>query len=116
MKKATEESLQASIVKHFTNNYCLKHHNPRCMIFAVPNGGSRNLVEAMRMKASGTLPGVSDLIVVLPNKTLFIELKLPNGIQSDKQKDFEQRVTSLGFDYHIVRSLEEFNLIIEKEL
>lgn len=109
MKKLTENNLQQSIVLWYNNIYCLKHNNPRGMIFSIPNGGTRNIREAMTFKATGLLKGVSDLIVIFPNNKLcFIELKLQKGIQSDEQKDFECRVSSLGFEYHLIRSLEDF--------
>ena len=56
--------------------------------------------------------GASDLIVVLPNKVLFIELKTKIGVQSVAQKEFESRVKGLGFDYFLVRSFEEFKSIV----
>lgn len=112
----TESSLQQQIYNFFHNTYCLKHHNPRCMIFAVPNGGTRNTMEAITLKATGLLAGVSDLIVVLPNKLLFIEIKTQTGIQSQVQKEFEERITKLGFEYYLIRSLEQFkNLIISTQ-
>jgi hypothetical protein len=108
----SEDSLQSEIVKWFNNNYCLKHHSPRCCIFSVPNGGFRNKIEAIKMCATGLKAGVSDLIVLLPNRAVFIELKIEKGIQSPVQKDFEQIVTNLGFEYFLVRSLDEFKKII----
>ena len=109
----TEDQLQQSIVTYYNNNYCLKNHNPRGIIFSVPNGGSRNLLEAKKMKLTGLLSGVSDLIVILPNsKTLFLELKTDKGTQSESQKEFEKRITDLGFEYHICRSLPQFITII----
>ena len=111
-KKITEDYIQSQIVLDFNNKYCLKHHNPRLLIFAVPNGGSRNVLEAKKLKATGTLRGVSDLIVNFPSKVVYIEVKTSIGVQSDAQKDFQKRVEDLGMDYHIVRSLENFNEII----
>jgi hypothetical protein len=85
----------------------------RGMIFSIPNGGTRNIMEAMTLKATGLLKGASDLIVILPNgKLMFVELKQPKGIQSIDQKDFENRVKILGFEYHIIKSLEEFIILI----
>lgn len=112
MKKQTEEHLQSQIVQWFNNTYCLKSHEPRLMVFSVPNGGTRNVLEATRMKASGVLSGVSDLIVVLPRKVLFVELKLATGRQSKSQIEFESRVTKLGHPYFVIRSLEEFKELI----
>lgn len=109
----TESKLQQEIFNYYQNNYCLKTHNPRGVIFSVPNGGTRNKLEALTLKATGLLPGVSDLIVILPNgKILFIEIKTETGIQSPAQKDFQHRITTLNYEYHLVRSLEEFQRVI----
>lgn len=73
-------------------------------VFAVPNGGSRNLREAVNLKAQGVLAGVSDLILLLPNrKVYFIELKNPNGKgrQSPAQREFEENVRAMGHEYLI---------------
>lgn len=110
-KKKNEARIQQEIVMYFRNNYCLKHSNPRCAIFSVPNE-RKDKVELMRMKATGLMSGVSDLIVVMPNKVMFIEVKDDVGRQSDKQKEFEQIVRGLGFEYHLVRSLDEFKNIL----
>ena len=70
-------------------------------VFAVPNGGSRNLKEAVNLKAQGVLAGVSDLIILLPGKVYFVELKNPNGKgrQSPTQRAFEEAVKQYGQEY-----------------
>ena len=109
----SESALQQQIFNWYNNNYCLKNIEKRGMIFSIPNGGTRHLMEAMTLKATGLLKGASDLIVILPNgKIMFVELKQPKGIQSLEQKDFESRVKILGFEYHIIKSLEEFKILI----
>jgi hypothetical protein len=113
----TESKLQQEIFNFYQNNYCLKFHNPRGLIFSIPNGGTRNKLEAITMKATGLLAGASDLIVILPNgKLFFMELKIEKGIQSDKQKEFENRVSDLGFEYKIIRSLDEFKNFIHENI
>jgi hypothetical protein len=108
-----EDFLQQEIFMWFNNNYCLEHHKPRYTIFSVPNGGTRNIKEAMKLKATGLKAGVSDLIVVM-NKIIFVEVKTEIGTQSKKQKDFEKIVTNLGYEYWIVKSLKEFQSCISK--
>ena len=103
-----EDIIQADIFSWYNNKYCLKHHNPRHCIFSVPNGGKRNKREAAKLKATGLRAGVSDLIVVQPNRCIYVEVKTATGEQSDKQKEFEQIVTALGFEYWLVRSLQDF--------
>ena len=74
----------------------------------MPNGGYRTKSEAMKMKATGLVAGVSDLIIVQPDRVIFLELKDTNGRQSNEQKSFQEKVTALGFEYWLIRSLEEF--------
>ena len=108
----SEDILQAKLYKWYHNTYCTKLNEPKHVIFSVPNGGHRSKSEAARFKATGLVAGVSDLIVVQPNKIIFIELKLEKGKQQKTQIDFENKVSALGFEYHVVRSLEEFKKIV----
>jgi len=111
--KREEDILQSEIVKWYNNNYCLSIFEKRGIIFSVPNGGTRNKIEAMVLKATGLLAGVSDLIVILPNsKILFVELKNDKGTQREKQLDFENRIKELNLPYYLIRSLEQFKTII----
>ena len=111
MKDKTEAKIQQEIVIWFNNTYCLKFHDPQYCIFSVPND-SESKEETMRKKATGLKAGVSDLIVLLPGKTLFIEVKTPTGTQSESQKEFQSHVERLGFKYFLVRNLEEFQQIM----
>jgi hypothetical protein len=115
----SEDRIQAEIVRWYTNTYCLAHHSPRCLIFHVPNQGQQRLTNI------GVLGGVSDLIVVhtsqsqptTPTSTqphvLFIEVKTPTGTLSASQRAFMERIEAIGLRYYIVKSLEEFQGIIE---
>ncbi len=108
----TEDQLQAEIVKWFTNNYCLLHHQPRSIIFSIPNGGNRHFLEAMKFKATGLLSGVSDLIIIHRSRIYFCELKTEKGVLSPSQKDFSLRIDLNGFQYKVFRSLVEFQEFI----
>jgi hypothetical protein len=108
----SEDQLQQKCVVEFKNNYQIKGLG---LIFAVPNGGTRNILEAKKLKLTGQLAGVSDLIVLLRQKTIFFELKAEKGVQSEVQKLFESNVKKLGFEYHIIKSLEQFKNILENE-
>jgi hypothetical protein len=102
----TEEQLQQQIFIWFNNNYCLKNQEPRGIIFSVANESTYN---NKKFKNTGVLSGVSDMILILPNKQLiFMELKTEKGKQSEKQIEFQQRVELLGFEYWLIRSLEDF--------
>lgn len=80
---------------------------PSKMLFAVPNGGSRNKVEAANMKRQGVKPGISDVILLIPNKDFFclcLEFKTEKGQQSIEQQEFQQQIEKIGGKYIIVRS------------
>lgn len=103
-----EEQLQALCVKWFRLRF------RRYIIFAVPNGGSRNRLEAFNLKVSGVLAGVADLIIVGNKKVLFVEMKYKHGTQQDTQKQFQQRVEELGHKYVLCRSFEQFKEEVEQ--
>jgi hypothetical protein len=83
----------------------------RIFAFSVPNellGGARGAARKMTLfRALGLRSGVSDLVVVLPGKILFLEIKTPTGKQSESQKVFQSMVESLGHQYAIARSVED---------
>lgn len=85
-------------------------------VFAVSNGWSRMTPQqAVRAKAQGIMPGVSDLIVLLPNgKVFFVELKNPNGKgrQSPTQRAFEDNVRAFGHTYLLWDSFEQVEQFI----
>ena len=107
MRDKTEAKIQSEIVAWFNNNFCLKFHNPRYCIFSVPND-TTNKEETMRKIATGLKSGASDLIVLFPNHVVFCEVKTQTGVQSEAQKDFQEQVENLGFEYILVRSLLDF--------
>lgn len=106
----SEDKIQQEIVMWYRNNYCLKKHDPRNLIFSVPND-SKDAKEQMRKIATGLFSGVSDLIVIHFGVVFFIEVKTEKGIQSEKQKEFQNIVENQGFNYYLIRSLEEFKKI-----
>ena len=106
--KLQESTLQSSCVRWFRYQY------PHLVIYAVPNGGSRNVREAQRLKAEGVLAGVADLVVLLPQgKSLYIEMKVKGNRQTDNQKEFQKKVTTLGHTYAVCYTFEEFQKVIE---
>lgn len=83
---------------------------PDKLLFAVPNGGSRNIIEAANLKKQGVKSGVSDVICLLPNwfyNYLCIEFKTEKGKQSDDQIEFQKQVLSHGGYYAVARSAME---------
>ncbi len=97
-----ESQLQQSAVTWFRLQY------PNLLIAAIPNGGLRNVREASIMRKEGVLAGFSDLVVIGPCNVLFVEMKTPQGRLSQFQKLFKDKIKSLGFEYIVCRSLEQF--------
>ena len=110
-----ENKIQSICFQWYWNTYCLKHHNPRGIMFSVPNElAGTNKIAMMQAKAMGLVSGVSDTIIILPNgKIIFCEFKDEKGKQSDKQIEFEEIVSNLGFTYVLIRSLEQFKKTIQ---
>jgi len=107
----SEDRIQQEIIMWYRNKFCLKKHNPRNIIFSVPND-SKDAKEQMRKIATGLFSGVSDLIMIHFSKIYFIEIKTEFGKQSDKQKEFQLIIENQGFKYYLIRSLVEFKNIL----
>lgn len=105
-----ESNIQQAVVKWFRMQY------PGFIIAAVPNGGFRNAREAAIMQREGVLAGFADLVVIARRNVLFLEMKTTKGQQSDKQKEFQNKVSKLGFEYIVCRSFEQARLAIERWL
>lgn len=105
MKKVSESSIQAQCFVWFNNNFCLKNQQNRAIMFSVPN---ESTVTQQKFVNTGLLRGVSDTIIVLNGKVLFVEFKTETGRQSEFQKDFQSRVENLGHEYLLIRSLTQF--------
>jgi len=102
-----ESKLQTACVEWFRWNYPKLHLN----LFAIPNGGHRNVVTASRLKREGVTAGVADLFLAVTNKQspgLFIEMKLEGNYQQPSQKAFEAAITPYQYQYVICRSLQDF--------
>jgi hypothetical protein len=109
--KHQESTLQTSCVKWFRLQY------PNLVIYAVPNGGSRNVREAQRLKAEGVLAGVADLVIMLPQgKSLYIEMKVKGNRQTANQKDFQNKAITLGHTYAVCYTFEEFQKLVENQI
>jgi hypothetical protein len=86
----------------------------RRLLFHVPNGGQRNIIEAGQLKASGVVAGVPDLVLVGPGKTYGLEAKVPGGRVSDAQRTVHDAWRMAGHEVHVFWSFEEFKLIFTK--
>ena len=106
--KQDEHNIQVAICKwlNFTQDF---------FYFAIPNGGLRHRLVAIKLKMEGAKAGVADMFWMISNenwKGLFIEVKIDKGKQSPSQKDFEAVAMKHGYYYAVVRSIDDcINLI-----
>lgn len=84
----------------------VNHNYPalRKMFFHVPNGGSRDAREGMKLKAMGATPGIPDFVCMEPRYGL--ELKMPEGVLKKEQKIVCQTWTERGVPYHLARTMQ----------
>lgn len=61
------------------------------------------------------IPGEPDLTLFLPKgKIIMIEVKTPTGRQSTKQKHFQKHFEQMGYEYIIMRSVDDAYKLIER--
>jgi len=108
--KQTEHEIQVACVNYFRLRY------PKGLIYAIPNGGQRNVIVASKLKAEGALSGVPDLHVPIAKKgfhSLYIELKNGKaGKVSDNQKAIMEKLKSEGHRCEVCRSFDEFRNVV----
>ena len=104
--KSLESQLQAECVKWF------KYQFPRYVIFAIPNGGLRNIKTASRLKKEGALAGVPDLCVIGEGTIIFIEMKYGKGVVTPAQRETMDRIDDNQVPCYVARSFDEFKRII----
>ena len=85
----------------------------------VPNGGSRNKQEAVKLKQMGVKAGVSDLCLPYPKGLycgLDIEMKFGDNRQQETQKEFLADMAAAGHFVATCYSAEEAIKVIEEYL
>jgi len=117
--KDREHEIQCECVRWFR----LRYRGYR--IFAVPNGGERNVAVAQKLKAEGVSAGVPDLCIPVPMggyHGLWIEMKksrvgvrgelVDKGVLSENQKDWIEYLRGMGYRVEVAYSVGEFMGII----
>ena len=105
----SEARIQQEIVMFFNNEYpelrgCLCYNNNNSA------GGLRGKLN----KFLGVVKGRSDMVLYYKSFSVMIELKTEKGRQSDHQRDWQYLMKQQGFEYYIIRSLDEFKELINK--
>lgn len=86
----SEAQEQAQLIKWAQECIELDIYPELIMLYAVPNGGKRNKIEAVNLKRQGVVPGVPDLCLAVPKGKyhgLYIEMKVhPNKTTAEQEK------------------------------
>ncbi len=97
------------------------------MSFAIPNGGSRNLITGKRLKMEGVTRGVPDCMIAIPTMHqgllgkkyrggLFIEFKVGSNRPTKEQAEFILRLRAKGYEATVCYTLEEAQAVVKKYL
>ena len=113
LPKVKESEVQAHIFQWASYIRPLKY------MFAIPNGGSRDVREAVNLKRQGVKRGVSDIFVPMPTQNyhgLFLELKVGKNKPTKEQIDFLKFVNSVGYCGVVCYGFEEAVTTIQNYL
>ena len=103
-------------------DWCRWHENryPALkMIYHVPNGGSRNKLEAQNLKAEGVKAGVPDLHLPVPAAGyhgLYVEMKWGKNKTTDNQDWWLEELARQGYKTEVCYSAEAALIEITKYL
>lgn len=104
--KMNEHQEQVAVINWFR----LQHRQYASYLFAIPNGGVRNIGTAVKLKKEGVLAGVPDLFLMIPMNGyhgLWIEMKIKGGRISDSQKEFMSAATLMGYPVVVCYGFDE---------
>lgn len=99
--------------------YNVNHHPELKWLYHCPNGGSRNRLEAVKLKQMGVKAGVSDLCLPYPKGIycgLYIEMKYGDNRQQTSQKEFLKDMAEAGHFVATCYSAEEAISVITEYL
>ncbi|MCD8302575.1 MAG: VRR-NUC domain-containing protein [Prevotellaceae bacterium] len=89
------------------------------LLFHPANGRARDSITGAILKAEGVVPGVADLILMVPSwkwHGMCIEIKRPGGRQSKAQKEWELAVHGQGYVYVVCSSVDGFRREVQDYL
>lgn len=117
--KTLEHTEQVNLMKWWALA-CHKYGLDERLLFAIPNGGERNIVVAARLKAEGVRAGVPDLFLACGRTDyhgLFIEMKKAKGGRvSDNQKCYMDILKTRGYAVVVCHGWNEARQAIESYL
>lgn len=89
------------------------------LLYHIPNGGSRNKLEAAHLKRQGVKAGVPDLCLPVARggyHGLYIELKAGNNKTTEKQDEWLQNLRTQNYAAEVCFGWEQAAIVIKKYL
>lgn len=86
---------------------------------AIPNGGTRHVLEAVKLKRTGTKPGVPDVLLPIPAggyHGLWIEMKAVGGRLSEHQQEVIAMLRSQGYRVDVCFGWDAARTAVERYL
>ena len=116
----SEHQSQAAVISW----WALQHKAyglPVFALFAIPNGGARDMITGARLKAEGVRPGIPDLMLAATDRPghpgghhgLFIEMKKPLNYPSTAQHDVITYLHEAGYMCKVAYSTDAAIAVIQ---
>jgi hypothetical protein len=87
------------------------HPQTRRLCYAIPNGGSRDIREAVALKAQGVVAGMPDYHVAIKGNlglTLYVEFKRPGEVPRPEQIKVHEQLTAAGHAVYVIDNEADF--------
>jgi len=107
VKQQTEHEIQRAAVMWIRQNTSF-------LVYAIPNGGKRGRLEAMRLVVEGVTAGMPDLHI--PALRLWIEMKTATGAVSPAQRAVHKRLQEEGQTVVVCRSVDDVIAAVNKQI
>ena len=109
----SESSQQIALIKWW-DFQCKYYDLPKFALYSTPNGGTRNVIEAVNLKRQGVRAGIPDLMLCVPRggfHGLYIEMKWDKNKCSTQQSEVllflqqQDYKTAVCYDWEIAKEL-----------
>lgn len=112
--KNNEDKMSIALATYIKLSY------PKVLFSHIPNGGKRNVREAVKFKRMGVRRGLPDFLIFETNdpylRGVAIELKVKPNKPSSEQLEVIEELKRLKWAAHICYSFNEAKIIIDKYL
>lgn len=114
MAKHLEDTLAISV------SYYIKTQYPKVLFSHIPNGGKRNIIEAVKFKKMGVRKGIPDFLIFETNnphiRGIAIELKVKPNKPTPEQLDVIEQMKKLKWNAYVCYSFDEAKKVIDYNL